>query len=299
MSMVRAVQQEVIESMILVTGANGRTGRAVLEGLHDRGVPVRAMVRDVAKATGLHRTELVVADFCKPHTLPSVLEGVEKVYLTSAPDPEQVAMHRDFIRAAAHAGVRYIVRHSVRGADENSEIKIARWHAASQRELETSGMAWTHLQPVFNMQNFLRFASSIRSQGSFFAPMRDGAISMVDARDVASVAVEALTAAGHENQTYLVTGPEPLTFADAAQQLSDVLGRPIRYVDVSPEQARNGMLAAGMPEWYVEDMLGFYAFYATGLGSYVSDVVPRIVGRPGRRFRQFVDDNRVVFDGSA
>jgi uncharacterized protein YbjT (DUF2867 family) len=113
------------------------------------------------------------------------------------------------------------------------------------------------------------------------------------------VAVEALTAAGHENQTYLVTGPEPLTFADAARQLSDVLGRPIRYVDVSPEQARSGMLAAGMPEWYVQDMLGFYAFYATGVGSYVSDVVPRIVGRPGRRFRQFVDDNRVVFDGSA
>ena len=145
-------------------------------------------------------------------------------------------MHRNLIRAAAQAGVRYIVRHSVRGADDNSPIKIARWHAASQRELESSGVAWTHLQPVFNMQNFLRFASSIQSHGTFFAPMRDGAISMVDARDVASVAVEALTAAGHEEQTYLVTGPEPLAFADAAQQLSNVLGRPIRYIDVLPSK---------------------------------------------------------------
>jgi uncharacterized protein YbjT (DUF2867 family) len=216
--------------MILVTGANGRTGRAVLEMLHSRRVPVRAMVRDAAKATGLLAAEIVVADFGKPHTLSSVLEGIDSVYLTSAPDPEQVTMHRNFIRAAAQAGVRHIVRHSVRGADDNSPIKIARWHAASQRELETSGVAWTHLQPVFNMQNFLRFAPSIRSQGTFFAPMRDGAISMVDARDVASVAVEALTAAGHEEQTYLVTGPEPLTFADAAQELSNVLGRPIRYL---------------------------------------------------------------------
>ena len=82
-----------------------------------------------------------------------------------------------------------------------------------------------------------------------------------------------------------MTGPEPLTFADAAQQLSNVLGRPIRYVDVSPEQARTGMLAAGMREWYLEDMLEFYAFYATGAGASVSDVVPRIVGQPGRRFR--------------
>jgi uncharacterized protein YbjT (DUF2867 family) len=285
--------------MILVTGANGRTGRAVLELLHSRGVPVRAMVRDVAKATELLATEMVVADFSKPQTLPSVVKDIDRVYLTSAPDPEQVAMHRNFIRAAAQAGVRYIVRQSVRGADENSPIKIARWHAASQRELETSGVRWTHLQPVFNMQNFLRFASTIRSEGTFFAPMREGAISMVDARDVASVAVEALTAAGHENQTYLVTGPEPLAFADAAQQLSNVLERPIRYVDVSPEQARTGMLAAGMPEWYVQDMLGFYAFYSTGAGAYVSDVVPRIVGRPGRRFRQFVEDHRAIFDVNA
>jgi uncharacterized protein YbjT (DUF2867 family) len=224
------------------------------------------MVRNVAKATGLPAgTEIVVADFGKPQTLPRILEGVDKVYLTSAPDPEQVTLHRNFIHAAAKAGVRHIVRHSVRGADENSPIKIARWHAASQGELERSGVAWTHLQPVFNMQNLLRFASSIRSQGAFHAPMRDGAMSMVDARDVASVAVEALTAAGgHEGHTYLVTGPEPLSFADAAHQLSAVLERPIRYVDVSPEQARNGMLGAGMPQWYVEDMLGFYAFYATG-----------------------------------
>ena len=285
--------------MILVTGANGRTGRAVLELLHGRGIPVRAMVRDAAKATGLMGTEVAVADFSKPHTLPSVLEGIDRVYLTSAPDPEQVTMHRNLISAAAQVGVRYIVRHSVRGADDNSPIKIARWHAASQRELESSGVAWTHLQPVFNMQNFLRFASSIQSHGTFFAPMRDGAISMVDARDVASVAVEALTAAGHEEQTYLVTGAEPLTFADAAQELSEVLGRPIRFLDVSPEQARAGMLAAGMSEWYVQDMLGFYAFYATGAGAYVSDVVPRIVGRPGRRFRQFVEDHRAAFDASA
>ena len=167
-------------------------------------------MRDAAKATGLMETEIVVADFSKPHTLPSVLEGVDSVYLTSAPDPEQVTMHRNLIRAAAQVGVRYIVRHSVRGADDNSPIKIARWHAASQRELESSGIAWTHLQPVFNMQNFLRFASSIRSHGTFVAPMRDGAISMVDARDVASVAVEALISAGHEHQTYLVPAPNPL-----------------------------------------------------------------------------------------
>src|SRR5688572_12561199 len=84
-----------LTEMILVTGANGRTGRAVLELLHSHGVPVRAMVRDAAKATGLMGTETVVADLSKPHTLTSVLEGIDSVYLTSAPDPEQVTMHRN------------------------------------------------------------------------------------------------------------------------------------------------------------------------------------------------------------
>jgi uncharacterized protein YbjT (DUF2867 family) len=285
--------------MVLVTGANGRTGRAVLELLHSRGIPARAMVRDIAKAAGLPATEMVVADFSRPDTLSSVVKGIDKAYLTSAPDPTQVVMHRNFIRAAARAGVRHIVRQSVRGAAENSPIKIARWHADSERELEMSGVAWTHLQPVFNMQNFLRFATTIRSQNTFFAPMRSGAISMVDARDVAAVAVEALTAAGHAHQTYLVTGSEPLTFGDAAQELSNVLKRPIGYVDVSPEQALTGMLAAGMPEWYAQDMLGFYAFYSTRAGAYVSDVVPRILGRPARRFLQFVNDHRAFFEANA
>jgi uncharacterized protein YbjT (DUF2867 family) len=286
--------------MILVTGATGRTGRALVEQLMKMRAPVRALVRDRAKAVDLAAAgvEVAVADLGQPKTLAPVLSGVRAAYLVTAADPQQVMLHSNFILAAKLAGVRHIVRHSVRGADSGSPVKLARWHAASQKELESSGVAWTHLQPVYNMQNFLRFAPTIQSQGAFFAPMRDARLSMVDARDVADVAAAVLTGSGHEGQTYIITGPEALTFADAARQLSRSLGTPVRYVDLALEAAHGAFLQMGMPEWYADDLAALYAFYNSGAGSLVTDTVPRFAGHAGRTFLQFARDYRFSFAGA-
>ena len=288
--------------MILVTGATGKTGRALVRQIVAMGMPVRALVRDRAKVAELEAegAEIVVGDLGKAETLAPALVGIDKAYLITAADPAQVMLHSNFIRAAKQAGVRHIVRHSVRGAELDSPIKIARWHATSQKELEHSGIAWTHLQPVYSMQNFLTFASTIESQGTFYAPMKDGALSMVDARDVAAVAAAVLIeSVPHQDKTYLVTGPEALTFADAAEQLSAVLAKPIRYTDITPENARKALVQKGVPEWYVDDLLGFYAFYNTGAGATVSDTVATITGQSGRRFHQFAQDYRSAFSGNA
>jgi uncharacterized protein YbjT (DUF2867 family) len=287
--------------MILVMGATGKTGRELVKILAAMGVQVRAAVRDRAKAADMAAlgVEVALADLSKPETLAPVLEGVEKAYLLSAPDPQQVILHSNFIVAARKARIKHIVRQSVRWADDASPVKICRWHAASQKELEDSGIAWTHLQPVYNMQNFLKFVPSIQSQGSFYAPMKDGALSMVDARDVAAVAARTLTGTGHEGSSYVVTGPEALTFTEAAAQLSTALAKPIHYVNVDPAAARNLMLKTGMPEWYVDDLLGFYALYSTGAGAAVSDAVAKITGTRGRTFREFAEDFRaVILDSS-
>ena len=158
-------------------------------------------------------------------------------------------------------------------------------------------MAWTHLQPVYNMQNIFRLAGSIQSAGAFFAPMKEAAISMVDARDVADVAAAVLTGDGHEDKTYVVTGPEALTFAEAARHLSSVLGRDVRYVDVTAGVARIGLLSMGLPAWYVDDLLQLYAFYSSGAGGVVTDTVPRLTGHVGRNFARFAGDYRAVFGG--
>ena len=270
--------------MILITGATGKTGKALVERLASRGVPVRTLVRDLTRAGGpaAPGVELVVGDLGRPETLAPALAGIRTAYLLSAADPDQVRMHGNFIEAAARAGVRHVVRQSVRGAAPHSPVKLARWHATSQQQLEESGMAWTHLQPVYNMQNFFRLAGSIQSAGAFFAPMKDAALSMVDARDV---------------KTYVVTGPEPLTFADAARHLSSAVDRPVRYVDVSAEVAGSVLLSMGLPAWDVDDLLELYAFYSSGAGSVVTDAVRRLAGHPGRSFAQFAGDYRTVFGG--
>jgi uncharacterized protein YbjT (DUF2867 family) len=283
--------------MILITGATGNTGRALVELLARRNTRVRALVRDPAKAADLAmpNVDVVIGDLGAPHTLSRVFDGVSKAYLLSSAHPSQVELHGNFIRAARQSGVRHIVRHSVRGADAASPIKICRWHAESQRELESSGIAWTHLQPVYNMQNILKLARAIRSQGVLAAPMKDGAVSMVDARDVAAVGAACLTSEGHEGRTYVVTGPQGITFSDVASELSQGLDMPVRYVDAAAGNARAGMLTMGMPEWYVDDLLGFYAWYSTGASAAVSDVVRTIAGRPGRSFSQFVEAHRSDF----
>jgi uncharacterized protein YbjT (DUF2867 family) len=284
--------------MILVTGATGNTGRSLVQQLASKGMRVRAVVRNRAKTGDIAAAgaEIAVADLSRPETLAPALIGIDKAYLMTAADPQQVMLHSNFIRAAKQAGVRHIVRHSVRGADPDSPVKLARWHAASEKELEDSGIAWTHLQPVYNMQNFLKFAATIQSRGTFYAPMKDAAVSIVDARDVAAVAAAVLVDnAHHQRNTYLITGPEPLTFADAAAQLTAALGKPVQYVDIARENARKGMVQMGMPKWYIEDLLGFYDFYGTGAGAAVSDVVARITGQQGRSFSQFARDYRSAF----
>jgi uncharacterized protein YbjT (DUF2867 family) len=121
---------------------------------------------------------------------------------------------------------------------------------------------------------------------------------MVDTRDVAAVAAAIfIDNAHHQCKTYVITGPEALTFAEAAEQLSTVLGRPIQYKDITREDARKALLHRGVPGWYIEDLLGFYDFYSTGAGAAVSDVVARTTRHPGRRFHQFAQDYQSAFTG--
>ena len=283
--------------MILVTGSTGHTGRALLELLSRDGTPVRALVRDAKKAVAVikHNVKAVIADLGVRSSLPAALEGVTTAYLMTAAHPAQVEWHGNFIEAARRAGVRHVVRHSVRGADAASNVKICRWHAESERELERSGLGWTHLRPVYNMNNLLKLSTTISTQGVFYAPMKDAPLAMVDARDVAAVAAAALTGDSHEGRTYLITGPEAIGFAEAARVLGNVLERPLRYVDVSPGLAHEGMLNLGMPAWYADDLIGFYDFYSSGAGAAVSDAVMRLTGESGHRFSAFANDYRSHF----
>ena len=120
----------------------------------------------------------------------------------------------------------------------------------------------------------------------------NAAQSTVDIRDICAIAAKALVEDGHEGKTYVITGPEALTFQQVAETLSNVLGREIRYIDVPLSVAADGMRKAGMPDWNVRIVSELLDYFASGAAATVSDAVPRLLGRPAISFEQFVKDHR-------
>jgi uncharacterized protein YbjT (DUF2867 family) len=280
--------------VLLVTGATGTTGRELVAALLARGAPVRALVRDAGRGRELlgDGAELVEGDFDRPETVAAACEGVARVYVLTPPHPRQAEWERGVLAAAAGAGVGLVVRHSLQGADDGSPMAAARLHRQSERELEASRLPFVILRPNFFHQTF---AGGMVVQGAMYTAAGEGRVSIVDARDVAEAAAAVLTGEGHEGRTYTVTGPEALTFAEAAGIIGEATGRPVQHVDVPPEQLAAGMAQAGVPDWLAQDIAALQTAYAAGAGEEVTDVVRTLTGRDPRPFREFVREHAGLF----
>src|SRR3954463_15036344 len=221
--------------MILITGATGTVGREVIGELQRMGAGrVRALVRDPARASFIREAgfETVEGDFDKPETLDAALEGVERALLLTPPSPHTVAQQGAFIEAARRASVRRVVKLSALGADATAPEGFGKWHGQAEELLKSSGLGWTILRPNFFMQNLLGQAQTIATQGAIYQPGGDARASLIDARDIATVAARTLTDEGHEGKTYTLTGPVAVSYADAAARLSDATGKSISYVAI-------------------------------------------------------------------
>jgi uncharacterized protein YbjT (DUF2867 family) len=284
--------------MILVVGATGTVGGAALAELRQAGVPVRALVRSAARAREVAGpgVETVVGDLADPASLDRALAGVTAALLVSPLDPGQVALQGHFVEAARRGGGVHVVKVSGLATALDSPVASGRWHARTERQIEAAGLPFTFLRPPYFMQNVPRqFGRALAATGVLAAPMGQARVAMVDARDVAAVAVAALTRSGHAGRTYTVTGPEALSFADVARILSATLGRAVVYQDDPPETARSRLAAAGIPGWYVDLRLGFAALLRSGAAAEVTDVVTRVTGRPPRSFAEFAREHAGAF----
>ena len=282
--------------MILVTGATGKVGREVVRLLASDNIPVRAFVRDPARASGvrLPGVDIAIGDMGRPDTLDRALSGVNRVFLLSPADPEQVTLQGNVVQACKRMGVARIVKISVAGGPD-AATQIGRWHWTTEKQIEASGLGFTMLRPILYMQQSLSFAPSVATSGSFSAPMGTGEVAMVDTRDVAAMAVRALTEDGHEHKIYDVTGPEALSFDAMADAISEAIGRKVSYVHVPPEYSRKQMLGGGVPRWLTDDMLQLFASLREGYGATVSDAVHRVTGQRPRSFQQFARDHAHAF----
>ena len=279
--------------MILVTGATGSNGSELTKLLASRSVPVRAMARsrDGAKAiAALAGVEVVIGDFDDPASVERALRGVEKAFLLTNSSERAEAWQRAFVDTARRTGLKHIVKLSQFAADEASPVRFLRYHAAVERAIVESGIAYTFLRPNLFMQGLLAFRGAIASQGKFFAAAGDAKVSVVDVRDNAAAAAAALTGLGHEGRTYDLTGPEALTHAQMAATLSGALGRPVAFADVPPEAMRDALLDAGMPLWQADGLVEDYARYRRGEASAVAPGVRDATGEPPRAFSAFARD---------
>jgi uncharacterized protein YbjT (DUF2867 family) len=181
------------------------------------------------------------------------------------------------------------------GAAEDARIVVGRLHGQVEAELRRSGIPHTVVQPSAFMQNYLAQAASIKAEDAFYLPEGDGAMSSIDVRDIAAVAVAALTEPGHEGKRYVLTGAEALSNREVAEKLSGALGRTIHYVDVTDEQAGESMRSGGMAEWTVHAMLESTQIVRAGYTAVISPDVETALGRKPVSFDQFLQDNLVEF----
>lgn len=276
---------------VLVTGATGNIGGEVVKSLIEKEVPLRAFVRDRAKATSfaVHNIELAQGDFSQPDSLDAALQGIEKAFLVMPNDLHQVELECNFIDAAKRAGVHHLVKLSVLHAGELPSA-FQQWHRQIEQHLEASGMAWTHLRPNMLMQNMRWFAQSIAQQGVFYHSVRDTKISHVDARDVAAVATVCLSKPGHEYQTYDLTGAEAVSFNQVAEYFAKALNQSVQYVNVAPADFKAARLANGEPEWYLDAEAQLFDCWQEGAGSMITTAIASLLHRPPTSFAAFAQD---------
>jgi uncharacterized protein YbjT (DUF2867 family) len=287
--------------MILIAGATGTLGLELTKNLFDRGLPVRVLVRDRSRAKSLSfpGIELFVGDFTRPATLDGALDGVDQLFLLNPSSPQVEQPLRNFVDAAKRARVKHIVNNSQFGTDAGATGRYLRYHAAVEYHIMKSRVPYTFLRPNLFMQSLLCFRSSISSEGALYSSVGGAKVSVIDVRDVASVAVAALTQSIHEGKTYELTGPEALSYAEMAGQLSLTLAKTIKHIDIPPQNMLQTLLDLGVPAWRADGLVEAYDHYRRGAAAAITPAAYDVLQRKPTPFSQFAADYAHQFVGKA
>ncbi|MER7578687.1 NmrA family NAD(P)-binding protein [Kitasatospora sp. NPDC097691] len=242
--------------MIVIMGAAGATGGATLRSLAALGASTRALSRDPARlAAGLDertlaRTEPFQADAADPASLRTAFHGAQQLFLTMANSPDQVRYELNAIDAALDCGVEHIVKVSAPAAEPDSPVAVSRGHHLIEERLRSSGVTTTVLRPYAFMQKLLLLAPGIAAAGVVHGATGLARCNYVDVRDIGDLAADTLTRPDLAGGTYPLTGGRAYSHPELTTLLGELLGRPVRYVDLPPAELHAHLVArAGMPAW--------------------------------------------------
>ncbi|WP_097240231.1 NmrA family NAD(P)-binding protein [Streptomyces sp. 1331.2] len=274
---------------VLVIGANGSVGRHVVASLTEGGHEVRALVRDPARSVLPAGVEAVRGDLAVPESLePALAGGVEAVYLMWPGLPVQPRVVESIARHA-----KRVVYLSADVPDLADDEPAVIFHQEIERLIRRSGLSWTFVRAIDFAGNLLAWADQVR-EGVVRWPYGQARRSLVHERDIADVAVRALTEDGHDGARYVVTGPESLAHAELARIIGEELGVAVRWEELAPETAREQLTAAWGNAGFVESRLRAWESF-TREPERVTDTVERVLGRPPRDFRSWVRDHAADF----
>jgi uncharacterized protein YbjT (DUF2867 family) len=286
---------------IAVIGATGNTGRAAVKELRALGQNPVCVVRNADKTREVlgADSKTAVAELNDRPALEKALAGIQSVFVVTGHSPDMVEQQTNILDAARNAGTEYLVRVSGHPslAKADSESLVGRGHAAINERLKASNIKWVILSPSMFMQNMLGQAASIRTDGKIVLPAaKDLPVALIDVRDTGAVGARILIdPAPHAGKTFELTG-KLTTFGAFAEVFSSVLGRPIAYVGITPEQAEQGMKARGMPDWLVAHNVAVAKLVAAGvISTEHTKPIEDLVGRAPITTKQFVEDFKALF----
>lgn len=249
--------------MILVTGAAGKTGRALLRALAGRGQTARAWVHRLPPAGPPAAAEVVSGDLLDPAAWQAACAGVRAVYLICPNmSPDEAAIGRLALAAARAAGVQRFVYHSV--LHPQTEAMPHHWNKLRvEAAVFEAGLDFTLLQPAPYMQNLLAYWHTITGQGVYAVPYPPAArLSLIDLDDLAEAAARALTEPEHAGATYELCGTGGLSQADVAKTLAAALDRPVRAEQTPLDAWERGARAGGLNDYAVATLLKMFRYYA-------------------------------------
>jgi len=283
---------------VLVTGATGRVGRAVVAELLLAGVPVRALARRPATAALPAAVEVVAGDLTVPDSLDSALSGVGAVFLVWTAPPDTAAAVVDRLALRGRRVVLLSSPHQTPHPFFQQPNPMARFHAELERLIVASGLEPTFIRPgMFASNTQFWWGAAIRDGDVVRWPYSEAETAPIDERDIGAVAARALYDDRHTGGDYVLTGPESLSHVEQVSAIGAAIGRQLRFEELSPEEFRRET-AGRWPGPVVEMLLA--AWGATiGHEAFLTSTVADIVGTPPRTFRQWAADHAHAFQGPA
>ncbi|WP_131736726.1 NAD(P)H-binding protein [Actinomadura roseirufa] len=280
--------------MLLVTGATGTIGRALVGELDAAGADVRVLVRDPARAARLpERAGRAVADLDEPASLAPAFAGVTRLFLLTPGIGTAHTAHA--VAAARSAGVGHIVHLSSANVLGDPMPAMGRWHHEREEIVRGSGLPATFLRPTGFMQNALEWASTIRA-GHVLDPIGPGRFAPIDTADVAAVAAAVLTGEGHAGRAYVLTGGEALTVAEQAGLIAAAAGRDIEVrAAATPAEAVRSRFPGGAPGPLADALVEAFTLMRADTTGLRTDTVERLLGRRPRTFADWCQRNAAAF----